>query len=79
MRIHSLRLVQLNTARAVAILTPHLTARAACVFEPIFYVVIRFEESCVPFTSKLPAITTFTLVTRGPQLLLLGRRVLDAT
>jgi hypothetical protein len=28
MKIHSLLLIQLNTARVVAILTPHLTARA---------------------------------------------------
>jgi hypothetical protein len=31
MSVHSLLSFQLNTARVVAILTPHLTARAACI------------------------------------------------
>src|SRR5579875_1909603 len=35
MMIHSLGWNQLNTARAVAILTPHLTVRAACFFMPL--------------------------------------------
>jgi hypothetical protein len=35
MTIHSLPSVQLNKARVVAILTPHLTTRAACILEPI--------------------------------------------
>ena len=35
MRIHSVRSVQLNTARVVAILTPHLTTRAACILSRI--------------------------------------------
>jgi hypothetical protein len=55
MRIHSVVSSQLNKARAVAILTPHLTARAACVFEPFFYVVICKRRVLLPvFPEETP-------------------------
>jgi hypothetical protein len=36
MSIHSLPSTQLNKARVVAILTPHLTTRAACILGRLF-------------------------------------------
>jgi hypothetical protein len=46
MSIHSLLSVQLNTARVVAILTPHLTARAACILSRFIMPLLIYEESC---------------------------------
>jgi hypothetical protein len=45
MSVHSLLSFQLNTARVVAILTPHLTARAACILSRFIMSLSIYEES----------------------------------
>jgi hypothetical protein len=52
MRTHSLTSIQFNTARAVAILTPHLTARAACILSRFFMPLSIYEESRAEGLSK---------------------------
>jgi hypothetical protein len=42
---HSLLSIQFNTARVVAILTPHLTARAACILSRFIMPLSIYEES----------------------------------
>jgi hypothetical protein len=42
---HSLVSIQFNTARVVAILTPHLTARAACILSRFIMPLLIYEES----------------------------------
>src|SRR5215471_3087895 len=54
MSIHSLPSSQLNTARAVAILTPHLTARADCFVGAVFR-----EES----TTNGPSSSSYRILT----------------
>jgi hypothetical protein len=52
MRTHSLSSIQFNTARVVAILTPHLTARAACILSRFIMPLLIYEESRVEGLSR---------------------------